>query len=98
IQPTKEFPEIRLRFTPAPGLVYGASDMRFNPDTNAPEHDTVFDGHEDRIIYDPERGKWRGHQSDTTSRTLTNPSDIYEGAEDFSKDKNKLGPSRGYLD
>jgi len=58
----------------------------------------VFDGNEERIIYDPERGNWRGYQSNTTSRTLTNPSNIYEGAEDFSKDQAKLGLSRGYLD
>jgi hypothetical protein len=87
IRPTAEFPEIRLRFTPARGLVYGADPK-----------DPLFEGSEERIVYDPDHGgTWLGFQSDAKSRTLTNPSDIYEGAEEGGTD-DKLGPSKGYLD
>jgi hypothetical protein len=56
----------------------------------------VFQDHEDRIVYDTIRGLWRGFQSDATSVTLTNPSDIYQGTP--STDPNKLSTSWGYLD
>jgi hypothetical protein len=90
IRPTPEFPEIRLRFTPAAGLVYGANDQ-----------DPLFAGHPERVVYNPAPGTggtWLGFQSDVNSRTLTNPSDIYEGGEDDSPDPNKMGASKGYLD
>ena len=89
IRPTQEFPEIRFRFTPAEGLVYGAN-----------EKDPLFTEHQDRVVYNSSPdggGKWLGFQSDIFSRTLTNPSDIYEGAEDNQTDT-KMGPSKGYLD
>jgi hypothetical protein len=89
IRPTKEFPEIRFRFTPAEGLVYGADDK-----------DPLFKGHPERVVYNPSPdggGKWLGFQSNAYSRTLSNPSDIYEGAEG-STDPSKMGPSKGYLD
>lgn len=87
IRPTADFREIRLRFTPAQGLVYGANDQ-----------DPLFAGKPERVVYDSDHGgTWVGYQSYTNSRTLTNPSDIYEGAEDGETDE-KLGPSKGYLD
>jgi hypothetical protein len=93
IRPTPEFPQIRLRFTPAAGLVYGASAMRL--EEGGPVKDPVFDGHEERIVYDKNRGSWCGFQSDIKSITLTNPSDIYQG---YAPDPLKLALSWGYLD
>src|SRR5205807_252018 len=86
IKPTREFPEIRFRFTPASGKVYGASADRFD-ETNADYEDPVFDKAQERIVYDTKRGRWRRFQSDVESHTLTNPSDIYQGV---WPDPNKL--------
>jgi hypothetical protein len=95
IRPSKEFPEIRLRFTPAAGKVYGANKSRISQTTYKAEDDPVFKGPEDRIVYDTSVGQWRGFQSNAESKTLTNPSDIYEG---FTPDPNKPAISWGYLD
>jgi hypothetical protein len=95
IRPTDENPQIRLRFTPAAGKVYGSSPMRFDLEKNVPVTDPVFKGHEDRIVYDAKRGTWLGFQADVNSKTLPNPSDIYQG---YWPDPNKLPISWGYLD
>jgi hypothetical protein len=95
ICPTRKYAGIRLRFTPAAGLVYGASKKRWTPAGDGPD-DPVFKDHPERIVYDISRGSWRGFQSDATSVTLTNPSDIYQGTP--STDPNKLSTSWGYLD
>jgi hypothetical protein len=95
IQPTKEFPEIRLRFTPGKGLVYGSSLQRYNPKTKTWEKDPVFNGDDSRIVYDKERGSWLGFKADVNSPTAANPSDVYEN---YPDPKGGLGFSRGYLD
>jgi hypothetical protein len=92
IKPTKAFPEIRLRYTPAAGLVYGASARRIKadgPDGPVTERDPVLDG---RIVYD-ERRDWKGY-FDKSEPTDTNPGSIYAGYSD--KDNNQV--SWGYLD
>jgi hypothetical protein len=91
IKPTELFPEIRLRYTPAAGLVYGASDRRATADTpNGPvtEPDPVLDG---RLIYDPTKG-WKGY-FDKNLPTETNPGAIYAG---YNGDNGQT--SWGYLD
>lgn len=93
ICPTPEHPEIRLRFTPAAGVIYGAEKNRWTPTGDGIE-DPVFRDHPERLVYDSRRGKWRGFQSDLNSVTLTNPSDIYEGF----RYPDKLATSWGYLD
>jgi hypothetical protein len=96
ICPTDKYPEIRMRFTPAAGLVYGASEHRLTPTrADDPDKDPVFKCHPERIVYDISRGTWRGYQSDPNSVTLTNPSDIYQATPDPNK---PLGFSWGYLD
>jgi hypothetical protein len=95
IRSTKEFPEVRLRFTPAAGKVYGASLTRREVGKVDPVPDPVFDGDESRIVYDGARGDWLNFQSDFTRPTLTNPSDIYQG---YVPDPNRLAVSWGYLD
>jgi hypothetical protein len=93
IRPTPKYQQIRLRFTPAAGLVYGASKKRWTPTGNGPD-DPTFKDHPERIVYDTGRGGWRGFQSDMNSVTLTNPSDIYEGY----RYPDKLASSYGYFD
>jgi hypothetical protein len=96
IRPTPKYPDIRLRFTPGTGVIYGASADRLDADRKKEITDPVFVGHEDRIVYDASRGTWRGFQSNSSSRTLTNPSDIYQGYP--VPDPTQLAISWGYLD
>ncbi|RKH55939.1 hypothetical protein [Corallococcus llansteffanensis] len=89
IRPTEEFPEIRLRFTPAAGEVYGASaetpgpDGKPIPDENLPP---------ENIIYDPRKGDWKGYK-ESVGPALTMPAQIYAG---YSEGDDWV--SRGYLD
>jgi len=95
IQPTEEFPEIRLRFTPAQGLVYGTSKTRFNLDKQKDETDPVFQNNPDRIVYDSTKGTWLKFQANSASVTLPNPSDIYQG---YWPSDQPLPIGWGYLD
>lgn len=79
IRPTKDFPEVRLRFTPAAGVVYGSNSERYEPEARKEKKDPVFEEQPERIVYDTTRGRWRGFQADENSATITNPSDIYQG-------------------
>jgi hypothetical protein len=97
IAPTPDFPEIRLRFTPAQGKVYGSTLYIQDPDTGKEIRDPVFCGDETRIVYNTkDGGKWLGFQTDQRNPFLTNPNDIYEGAE--QTDGFLMGPSKGYFD
>ena len=64
LKPTPRFPEIRLRFTPAEGKVYG-------PDPDDPN--TVDD------VYDATRGTWKGYTEPSSGALLTNPAQIFAG-------------------
>ena len=80
LKPNTTFPEIRLRFTPAAGLVYGADTQRIRGiGVNGPvlEDDPIV---KDRVIYDPTKpnAKWKGW-SDPGAATDTNPGQIYAG-------------------
>lgn len=57
IFPTSEFPEIRFRFTPAKGLVYGHTEDRVIP--------------ADRAVYNPVAGGWDNYND--TDPAPTNP-------------------------
>ncbi|WP_426295093.1 hypothetical protein ACN9ML_10245 [Dyadobacter endophyticus] len=94
IKPTPDFPEIRFRFTPAAGKVYGSSLTRFN--NGKEEIDPVFaGGREDPILYDIKKGKWHGYSETSTPNPLyTNPAQIFAGY----ADKNGNQVSWGYLD
>jgi hypothetical protein len=98
IRPTEFFPEIRLRFTPAAGWVYGASPVRkqLAPDNKVYEEpDPILSP--ERIIYNPDKGHWRGYVDPPSGPHVlyeTNPAQIYAG---FSNaDDNQ--ESWGYLD
>lgn len=87
IRPTEAFPEIRLRFTPAHGKVYGASEE------TGPEGQKVHDDNlqPEDIIY-KETGDWLGYK-ESVGPALTMPAQIYAGfpsGDDWE--------SRGYID
>lgn len=84
IKPTAAHPEIRLRFTPAAGFVYGSS--RTPPPAGPPADPNVR-----AVVYDarPGRGTWLGYR-DPNEQTITVPGFIYAA--------DSQGFSRGYLD
>jgi hypothetical protein len=94
IKPTPAFPEIRLRFTPAGGFVYGSS--RSAPSASPGPSDenlraVVYDARKDRG-----KGTWLGYTEPTTSSgqaELTQPSPIYAGQQEGND-----FVSKGYLD
>lgn len=98
IKPNKAFPEIRLRFTPSEGKVYGSTYYIKDPTTGKSIPDPVFNNDNSRVVYDTKKkgAEWLGFQTDQLDPFLTNPNDIYEGAEDTSG--TKMGPSKGYFD
>ncbi len=55
ILPQPEYPEIRLRFTPAKGLIYGP---KLNPREAAARDASLFVVPKERAIYDPRKGGW----------------------------------------
>jgi hypothetical protein len=90
IKPTKDFPEIRLRFTPAGGYVYGPPPEPGTQDPNIAD-----------AVYDPNKGKWKGYMDPIDAKTdplgvrkATNPAQIYAGKS--TDDGNQI--SYGYLD
>ncbi|MFI9009865.1 hypothetical protein ACIGNX_21795 [Actinosynnema sp. NPDC053489] len=85
VKPTPEFPEVRLRFTPAAGLVYGSRE---------PEETDAHDPNVVDFLYDASKGTWRGHVDEPGDPRLTNPAQIYAG--DDGPDGTWV--SRGYLD
>jgi hypothetical protein len=94
IRPTPRFPEIRLRFTPAHGLVYGASAQRQPDEGGSLQPDPVFEGHPERLIYaDSPTATWRGYK-EIGGPTVTNPGQIFAGY--GSADGGQV--SWGYLD
>ena len=54
IKPNDEFPQIRLRFTPAHGLIYGANRR----DETIPDEDRFLAGR----VYDADKGGWYGFE------------------------------------
>jgi hypothetical protein len=90
IQPNKEIPEVRLRFTPAPGNVYGPEREDGKPDDIIRE-----------AVYNRKKGTWPGYSDDdfdpktdpVGARKVTNPGDIYAG-----ETREKKWVSWGYLD
>ncbi|HWY52772.1 MAG TPA: hypothetical protein VNW27_00035 [Candidatus Bathyarchaeia archaeon] len=93
IKPNAAFPEIRLRFTPAAGKVYGPPP----PDGKPP------DGNLAGEVYDARKGHWRGWKDPADPKTepildirrVTNPGNVYAGT-DLSDGSHRL--SWGYLD
>jgi hypothetical protein len=88
IQPTDEFPEIRLRFTPAGGHVYGSTKVQ----PPAPDPNVVD------FLYDANKGSWLGYwEASAGEPQYTIPAQIYAG-EDATRDGRDGWQSKGYLD
>lgn len=87
IAPNEVFPAIRLRFTPAKGLVYGPVGEDSDPNVHA-------------AVYDSLKGKWKGYfdasGAGIDARLVTNPGNVYAGYQDDTPAQNWI--SRGYLD
>ena len=85
-KPTDDHPQIRIRFTPAHGKVYGSSSDVADPNVIRP-------------VYDSTKGKWPGYRepdspaNDYEGRRLTNPAEIFAGYDD-----NGFHVSYGYID
>ena len=92
IRPTAAFPQIRLRFTPAGGHVYGSA-LKRQIGPHQYENDPVIKS-DAQVLYDKDRGSWRGY-FDTGAPGETNPGSIYAGWDDNGDGFHK---SWGYLD
>jgi hypothetical protein len=88
VKPTDGYPEIRLRFTPARGYVYGSSTA--TPPAGKPADANIVD-----VLYDasPGRGTWLGYFDRGDDPGVTSPSQIY-----FGEDVGGNWVSKGYLD
>jgi hypothetical protein len=86
IKPTPGFPEIRFRFTPAGGYVYGPAPTRDQ------EKSSRFLAVLKDIVYDTHLGHWKGYQDLNSNPTPTAPGSIFAN---FGPDPVK---SLGYLD
>jgi hypothetical protein len=84
IKPTDAHPEIRLRFTPAPGHVYGSSESA--PGEGRPNDPNVV-----AMLYDANRGGWLGHMDSGPETTA--PGNIF-ASRPVGEDRISLG----YLD
>jgi hypothetical protein len=97
IKPTAAYPEIRLRFTPAAGNVYGAARVRHTSPTTT-EVDPIIDD-DALVLYDKDKGPWYNYRENSgptvanPSETPTNPAQIFAGYDD-GNDR----VSWGYLD
>lgn len=79
IAPCVRWPEIRLRYTPAAGLVYGSRIERLEVDQNGTpqlQPDPIIDS-DAKLLYDPTKG-WLGY-SESAGPSLTNPAGIFAG-------------------
>ena len=93
IKPNAAFPEIRLRFTPAAGKVYGPP----------PPYGKEPDGNLAGEVYDTSKGRWKGYQDAADPKTdpildirkATNPGNVYAGT-DLQDSSHRV--SWGYLD
>lgn len=69
IKPNSDFPQIRLRFTPAPGLIYGPDRPPKISSDVQPDHflepDKYYVVPPERCIYDTKKGKWCGFMVDS---------------------------------
>lgn len=99
IQPTNEFPEIRLRYTPAAGKVYGTSKKRIETADEAPVDDPVYESYEEDFLLYKESGDWFGYEEGNQEwPILTNPGAIFAGYDSTDDEGNYIRVSWGYLD
>jgi hypothetical protein len=95
IKPNHHFPEVRLRFTPAAGLIYG-------PDQSSEDLAEKYPGYYrvpvDRQIYDHAKGDWSGLNGAESENQTLPPSLFAIEPPAPSWLYNNKAVSRGYLD
>jgi hypothetical protein len=104
IQPTDEFNEIRLRFTPAAGLIYGCTPLADSPDQHkrqqvaGPAYSDIEIPPE-RTVYDSVKGTFNGHVDENPTLT-TYGQGLYAAYNKtpFYNYYDSPQPARGYLD
>jgi hypothetical protein len=95
IKPNNHFPEIRLRFTPAAGLIYGPDQ---SSEALAERYPGYYQLPEDRQIYDHAKGGW-SHLNGIKSKNQTVPPSLFAIEPPApSWFNNNEAKSRGYLD
>lgn len=92
IKPSTAFPGIRLRYTPAAGIVYGTRRVRIETAGKPPVPDPIIDD-DALVLFDQHKTSWLGY-FETTGPTLTNPASIFAGY----PNENGVQTSWGYLD
>jgi hypothetical protein len=84
VKPTPAFPEIRFRFTPPPGQVYGSRQ-----DSNVTAQNAV---------YDATRGTWPSHTDQAVPTTSPDPRAHLSTVPSFIYARNRAGRNLGYFD
>lgn len=97
IRPNERFPQIRLRFTPAGGLIYGPDHSAVDPALKPGEAGS-YQVDPDRAIYDSNKGRWYGFENaEPADETL--PSALFAIEPPApSWLHNNVAVSRGYFD
>jgi hypothetical protein len=95
IKPNNQFPEIRLRFTPAAGLIYGPNQ---SSEALAEKYPGYYQLPEDRQIYDPAKGGWSRLDGIDSENQTVPPSLFAIEPPAPSWFNNNTAISRGYLD
>jgi hypothetical protein len=112
IDPTKKFPELRVRYTPAHGYVYGSSPFVQNAlgyvgDPNFGGNYIEHDLNIRDVVYDPSKGTWLGYnevfpQYQPNPPAATIPGQIFAGQDNTQVPTGTVPPgswvSAGYLD
>ena len=105
IKPSAKFPEIRLRYTPAGGKVYGTRRQRISATTDLINSDIINeqlvtdpvfkDRGEEAIIYDMHKGSWFNYKESGDSKAFyTSPAQLFAGYANANEDQ----ISWGYID
>jgi len=103
LRPTAEFPQLRVRFTPAHGYVYGSDAFVRKPDGSYALDGGGYlqpDANLRDVVYDASKGRWLGHNEVVVPNTpfeptLTIPPQIFAGASGTAPGE---WISSGYLD
>ncbi|WP_211092211.1 hypothetical protein [Chitinophaga eiseniae] len=93
IRPNKDFPGIRLRYTPGPGAVYGCSRNSIKTAGQAATHDPNIKS-DAYVIYDPTKPWAKYSESPNFNPTYTMPAQIFAGYSDTDGNQH----SWGYID
>ena len=94
IMPTGKYPEIRLRFTPAKGVIYGSN--RFEPEDT--ENGKQILTHKSQRVYDADKGHWYHFRNEKPEHETVPPSLFAITPPAPSWLYNNRAISRGYFD